>query len=214
MIELLSAAATGVPLLAGWSWHAVRLRRKAATARRDPLTGLPTRAEFYERGGATLKHGPRAVVVIDLDGFKAVNDTYGHAAGDEVIRTVGERLTRWAEQGGGIVARLGGDEFAAVLPAYGYADVEWTMAQLGRFLAAPVAYEGAALPVGYSAGVVWRHPSGAVPGLTPWLRRADEAMYAAKRAGGGWHLAVGPVPVAETVRGRRVGRAGTSEVSA
>ncbi|MGY0024577.1 GGDEF domain-containing protein [Streptomyces sp. YJ-C3] len=215
MIELLTAAAAGVPLAAGWSWHALRLRRRITDARRDPLTGLATRAEFVERAATSLLRGPRAVVVLDLDGFKQINDTLGHAAGDEVIRTVGARLTAWADQHGGIVARLGGDEFAAVLPVFSYADLDWTMDGLGDHFTDPAAVDGCEVPVGYSAGVVWSHPrQGSASGLAGWLRRADEAMYLAKRSGGGWHLAVGPDAALPTVNGRREGRSGSSGVAA
>ncbi|WKK27034.1 GGDEF domain-containing protein [Streptomyces olivoreticuli] len=210
MIELVTAAAAGVPMAAGWSWHALRLRRRIVDARRDPLTGLATRTEFEERATRSLLCGPRAVVVLDLDGFKQINDMLGHAAGDEVIRAVGGRLTAWADQHAGIVARLGGDEFAAVLPVLSYADLDWTMDGLAEHFAEPVVFEGEGVPVDYSAGVVWCHPRQAVSGLAPWLRRADEVMYQAKVSGGGWHLGFGPDPALPTVNGRRQGRLGSS----
>ncbi|MFI1183429.1 GGDEF domain-containing protein [Streptomyces sp. NPDC020799] len=215
MIELVTAAAAAVPLAAGWSWHALQLRRRITDARRDPLTGLATRAEFEERAAASLLQGPRVVMVLDLDGFKQINDALGHAAGDEVIRIVGRRLAAWADQHGGIVARLGGDEFAAVLPVLSYADLDWTMDGLGEQLTVPAVFEDCEVPVGFSAGVVWSHPRQVPnPGLAGWLRRADEAMYLAKRSGGGWHLAVGPNPALPTVNGRRKGRRGSSGVAA
>lgn len=213
MIELVTAAAAGVPMAAGWSWHALRLRRRIVDARRDPLTGLATRTEFEERATRSLLCGPRMVMVLDLDGFKQINDTLGHAAGDEVIRTVGCWLAAWADRHAGIVARLGGDEFAAVLPVLSYADLDGTMDDLDEHFT-PVVFEGEDVPVGYSAGVVWCHPRQAVSGLAPWLRRADEVMYQVKASGGGWHLGFGPDPALPTVNGRRQGRPGSSGAAA
>ncbi|MFD9861262.1 GGDEF domain-containing protein [Streptomyces alboflavus] len=210
MSGLLTAAAAGVPLAAGWSWHALRLRRRIVAARRDPLTGLATRAEFEQQGAVSLQRGPRMVVLLDLDDFKQINDRFGHAAGDAVLTAVGHQLDAWSAQHVGLVARLGGDEFAAVLPVYSYADLDQTMDSLAAHLGVPVAFEGTELRVGYSAGVVWCHPSRAALGLSVWLRRADEAMYAAKRAGGGWHLGAAPEPTAPAMNGRRPGRTGAA----
>lgn len=210
MSVLLTVAAAGVPLAAGWSWHALRLRRRIVAARRDPLTGLATRSEFEQRGAVSLQRGPRVVVLLDLDGFKEVNDCFGHAAGDAVLSVVGHRLEAWGARHVGLVARLGGDEFAAVLAVSSYADLDSTMDSLADYLTVPVTFEGTELRVGYSAGVVWCHPSRAALGLSVWLRRADEAMYAAKRAGGGWHLGFGPGPTTPVVNGRRPGRVGAA----
>ncbi|WP_344625931.1 GGDEF domain-containing protein, partial [Kitasatospora arboriphila] len=105
-------AAAGVPLL-GWTTHGTWLARRLATARRDPLTGLLTRDGFTARAERLIRsHPDRAtVLLVDLDDFKTVNDTHGHAAGDAVLTATAHRLTAWCGPSG-LAARLGGDEFA------------------------------------------------------------------------------------------------------
>ena len=121
--------------------------------------------------------------MVDLDDFKAVNDTYGHAAGDRLLQAVGDRL-RSCVRADDTVARLGGDEFAVVLEAG--AEAPGIVAQ--RVLVAlrqPFSRRRRLLSLGASVGVV--EPARAEPGLTPdvLLRRADDAMYAGKRRGKG-----------------------------
>jgi diguanylate cyclase (GGDEF)-like protein len=107
--------ATALPA-AGWPLHAAVLRRRLAKARRDPLTGLAARDLFEARAARILARRPGALVVlVDLDGFKMLNDTRGHAAGDAVLVQAARRLAAYVGPGG-IAGRLGGDEFAAVLP--------------------------------------------------------------------------------------------------
>ncbi|EFL01120.1 LOW QUALITY PROTEIN: diguanylate cyclase, partial [Streptomyces sp. SPB78] len=102
-----TALAAVVPVL-GWATHSGFLARRLATARRDPLTDLPTRAAFTARASRLLAKSPNAVVLlVDLDDFKAVNDTYGHDAGDAVLTATAQRLALWAGAHG-IAARLGG----------------------------------------------------------------------------------------------------------
>ncbi|MEE1929840.1 GGDEF domain-containing protein [Streptomyces sp. TRM 70351] len=211
---LLPAAVAAAPFAAGWGVHGLCLRRQLRAARRDPLTGLRTRAAFERAATRALRRGPHAVLVIDLDGFKAVNDTHGHAAGDHALTAAAGALTETLEDDGrgGIVARLGGDEFAAVVPApHAYA-VPWLLRGLHDHLCAPLAYKGHTLHLGASIGACLTAELD-VPVLPVALRLADEAMYAAKRDGGGWRIASGSAPACRTVNGRRAGRRGTRGVA-
>jgi diguanylate cyclase (GGDEF)-like protein/PAS domain S-box-containing protein len=142
-------------------------------ASHDGLTGLPNRSLFNERL-ATARTA--ALLLIDLDDFKQINDTYGHHAGDEVLKAVAQRLCRCLS-GGGTAARLGGDEFALVLPG---ADAATGGATAGRLLAlldAPVRVDGHALRIGASVGVV----AGDTADPEALLRAADARMYEVKR---------------------------------
>ncbi len=160
-------------------------------ARYDSLTQLPNRALLGERMGHALNQTRRraqhlAVVFIDLDGFKAVNDTHGHEAGDHLLITLAERM-KGVLRDGDILARLGGDEFVAVL--LDLADVDASAPMLDRLLdaaARPVQYGQAQLQVSASLGVTF-YPQTQDPTqeLEPdqLLRQADQAMYQAKQAG-------------------------------
>jgi diguanylate cyclase (GGDEF)-like protein len=151
----------------------------------DDLTGLANRRLFATIAPSLLTGRPAAVLVVDLNGFKPINDTLGHDAGDQVLRTVAERLTRCA--GDSLVARFGGDEFAAVLvgPDPDAPDGWWrpTVAALSTSIAAPMAVAGRAVNVTASIGV-----APAVDGVSvdELLRRADRAMYRAKSSGCGY----------------------------
>ncbi|MGC8627748.1 MAG: GGDEF domain-containing protein [Acidimicrobiales bacterium] len=145
-----------------------------AAARGDPLTGLANRRSWDERLEQELERAarslePLSVLVADLDGFKAVNDTAGHQAGDAVLRAVAGAWLREVRDGGDFLARLGGDEFGVIAPG---ADA------LGaRKLAQRLA---SALPEGVSASIgvaTWERTEGA----SELVRRADWAMYQAKR---------------------------------
>ena len=209
MNTLLSAAAIGGPLLVGWSAHHRVMRRRLNAARRDPLTGLPGRDAFEREARKGLSGGATAaVLVIDLDGFKAVNDRFGRAAGDAALRTVGARLQRWNHDRYGDLGRLGGDEFAAAIPAPDPDGLRCRLEQLHAALCEPVPFEGRLLALGASIGAAW-HGDRAPADLGTLLRRADEAMYAAKQNGGGIVLADRLAAVARTVNGRRAGRPGT-----
>ncbi|GIE82407.1 hypothetical protein Aph02nite_83570 [Actinoplanes philippinensis] len=164
---------------------AITLERQQAEltyqAHHDALTGLHNRAAFNDLGRRMIETaGGGAVLLLDLDGFKPVNDRLGHAAGDDVLVTVAGRLTG-AVRPGDLVVRLGGDEFALVLAEPATAD---TARQVGaRVLAAvaePVETHGERVAVGGSIGLA----TGAHP-LGELLRRADIAMYDAKAAGKG-----------------------------
>ncbi|MET7639421.1 GGDEF domain-containing protein [Streptomyces sp. NPDC005438] len=141
------------------------------------------------------------------NGFKAINDTHGHAAGDAVLRCAACGLGD-AVDGRGPVGRLGGDEFAAVVPIPAPAGVPWLLRGLHEVLTTPTHTEGRTLTVGASIGACWTGELPA-PTLPLALRRADEAMYVVKRGGGGWLAADGTVTTRGTVNGRRAGRGGT-----
>ncbi|MFD9241161.1 GGDEF domain-containing protein [Streptomyces sp. NPDC059556] len=171
-------AAAGLPAL-GWALHGGLLWRRLATARRDPLTGLHTRAGWTTRAEHLLtKHANALVLLVDLDDFKAINDTHGHAAGDAVLTTTAQRLNDWCGRHG-IAARLGGDEFAAIVtdPAHTAG-----LYALRIALDQPVHHSGHVLPVSASVGHCHRDQL-PVPTLTDALSTADTAMYASKGHG-------------------------------
>ena len=155
----------------------------------DGLTGLPNRLLFEERlrqaiEGLERKRRPMAVLAIDLDRFKAVNDTHGHAAGDELIRKVGERLASVC-RGGETVARLGGDEFGVValdLDANGAAIVA---ERLLKAWWGPRARASGAHFVRGAGGGGLGGPAEAHIGAAEAARRADVALYRAKSEGRG-----------------------------
>lgn len=158
----------------------------AHAAAHDPLTGLANRRElldqaerrFAERGA----DGMLAMLLIDLNHFKEVNDTLGHAAGDEVLRQVARRL-EGAAPAGDLVARLGGDEFAVLLTGLPTPAVAThRAATMLRDLAPSIVVDGMQLTVEASGGIALAPGSGGVQEL---MRRADVAMYQAKRSGQG-----------------------------
>ncbi|MEU0985065.1 GGDEF domain-containing protein [Streptomyces sp. NPDC005953] len=210
MSQTLAALSAALPLASGWSVHSLWMRRRIEAARRDPLTGLLTREAFAERAARRLASGRSAVCVIDLDRFKDINDTHGHAAGDAVLRATGQRLSRWAADNAGMVVRLGGDEFAAVATVFSREDLLWTLAELTRSLEEPVHAEGHMFTVGASIGAVAFNPRTDTADLPALLRLADEQMYKAKRAGVPWLTALSLERECATVNGRREGRPGTA----
>ena len=158
----------------------------------DNLTGLANRSllrEHLQHALARARRGsPVAVLLIDLDGFKEVNDTHGHAAGDQLLVAVAQRL-RDGIRGADTAARLGGDEFAVVLDGMDAAEDAVVVA--GRLLTAVQARVGAAgteLTPRASIGVACWHGQAEIDEL---LHDADTAMYAAKSAGKGRVAAVG-----------------------
>jgi diguanylate cyclase (GGDEF)-like protein/PAS domain S-box-containing protein len=156
------------------------LRHRACT---DPLTGLVNRSEFWNRlAQATAAFDPAAppaVLFIDLDGFKAVNDTLGHAVGDELLIAVAGRLAKGV-RAGDCVARLGGDEFAVLLASADLDRTRWVADRFLEHLREPLHLAGHTVAVTASVGGAL-----AVPGDTPQtlLHRADTAMYTVKRHG-------------------------------
>ena len=169
----------------------VALQRERALvhhqARHDPLTGLPNRLAFTE-GVQELAEagGLAAVLYVDLDGFKEVNDLSGHAAGDEVLRVVAARLQA-AVRHGEVVARLGGDEFAVLARVPDEEAGDELAARLAGALREPPVAVGAAPAVGASIG----HVVGGARAVEELLRRADAEMYAAKAARRGASRLVG-----------------------
>ncbi len=166
-------------------------------AHHDPLTGLANRSLFSDRLQEAIERHRLlgqgfAVLVVDLDDFKAVNDAFGHAAGDHMLYAVAQRL-RGAVRSVDTVARLGGDEFAIVLVD----GIEASGPAADRILAAlrqPFHVAGHTIPLGASVGVV--EPRLDEKGVTPdvLVNRADRAMYAGKRRGKGIAVQYRPGP--------------------
>lgn len=156
-------------------------------AYRDPLTHLPNRRLFDDRLGQALNIAERAgsaiaILFIDLDGFKRVNDTLGHRAGDELLLAVAERirtLTRSADT----LARLSGDEFVLMLTDIRHGAEIRVAEKLCEALSGPFRFDGQDWSVGASIGIA-RYPQDADCG-PELLRRADAAMYEVKRNGRG-----------------------------
>jgi diguanylate cyclase (GGDEF)-like protein/PAS domain S-box-containing protein len=159
---------------------AVQARQMERLAFHDPVTGLGNRALLHQRAEVILLDPEgTAVLLLDLDGFKEVNDTLGHAAGDALLLEVGERLgscTRTQDT----VVRLGGDEFAILLPDTGMTAANSTADRILRQLRRPFLLDGTPVQVRGSIGITFGCPGG---DLDEMLRRADLAMYAAKAAG-------------------------------
>ncbi|WP_158258254.1 putative bifunctional diguanylate cyclase/phosphodiesterase [Rhodopila globiformis] len=156
----------------------------AFMAHHDTLTGLANRALFREYlNAAIMRPGqPFAVLCLDLDRFKDVNDTLGHAVGDELLRLVAGRL-RQCVRDGDIIARLGGDEFAIVLnSAAGGAALAVSLAErLIDSIGAPYEVQGHSIVIGVSIGIALAEPD--LPGAE-LLKRADVALYRAKEERG------------------------------
>ncbi|MFI9203907.1 GGDEF domain-containing protein [Streptomyces sp. NPDC053048] len=211
MNTLLAASAAAGPLAAGWSVHTLLLRRRIDRARRDPLTGLPGRGMFEAAARRAVRKPGGAVVLVDLDRFKALNDTHGHAAGDAVLAAAAERLSAFASMLDGCAGRFGGDEFAAVVFPQRPEALSFNLAGLHECLCEPVPFRETQLRVGASIGAFI---ADALPGpdLSRALRLADEAMYDAKKFGGGWRITRSPIPSMTTTNGRRTGRPGTRGV--
>ncbi|MFT3956655.1 MAG: EAL domain-containing protein [Piscinibacter sp.] len=160
----------------------------------DVLTGLPTRQFFEERLAAAAKRadakrGKMAVLFIDLDGFKPVNDTFGHACGDRVLEQVGVRM-RSITRGSDVAARVGGDEFLLLMPAISSQESVAKVARaLIEILSRPYKVEDREVNISCSVGIAM-YPDGCRAGKL--IARADAAMYAAKRSGGTRHAFFSP----------------------
>ncbi len=177
---VLSLALGALALVIGRMWLSLdeerqMVRAAARDARTDPLTGLLNRRGFFEYSEG---HGSAVgVVLIDLDGFKDVNDTLGHSAGDELLRVMARRLESCAPPGA--LARLGGDEFALVAPTNDRTVLEEWAQTLRNVVNNPFALEQATVRVGASVGVSQGDVT--ADGMVEILRRSDVAMYHAKR---------------------------------
>ncbi|MEV7617021.1 GGDEF domain-containing protein [Streptomyces sp. NPDC089799] len=196
----------------GWAVHALTLHRRLAAERRDPLTGAQRRAAFERRAQRLLaRHQKDSLLcLVDLDNFKGLNDTHGHAAGDAALAATGERLAHWAGPHG-VVGRLGGDEFAVatrVDTQAGDHAMEERLEQLMGALREPVPTEAGPLPVAASVGTAVPDYLG-IRALPALLRGADVSMYRTKHSGRyGWaEIEDLQTP---TVNGRRQGRPGTA----
>jgi len=183
-----AASICALLVLVAWAGHDAR-----ELSRFDPLSGLLTRTGFDEplrRAIEQQRHGHRsAVLAIDLDGFKSINDHYGHDMGDEVIRIVGERL-RTSIRLTDAAVRRGGDEFSVLLTDLPDADTAAVLAQrIHDRLCAPVEFDDQVVRVGASIGVFVIDPEGPERTVQRVHKSADRLMYQAKKAGGGLRVA-------------------------
>lgn len=184
-------------------------RRKALEAQlsfqayHDPLTGLANRRRFMAAiDDALAAPAGVAVLFLDLDDFKDINDNMGHDAGDVLLSAVGERVVA-AIRPGDLACRLGGDEFAVLLPGTDVLETaERIAARLVEILAAPVEIEGVTVRVPASVGVALRSP-GETMAVDELVRRADIAMYQAKARGKERWSSYGPELEAAAQEGAR-----------
>lgn len=168
-----------------------RHRSDITEALTDPVTGLPSRRAWEPTVSARLR-APCELALLDLDGFKRINDTHGHAVGDQLLNLVARRL-RLALGPEAALGRVGGDEIVmAVRPG-----VDWDRVTAVITAEAGLT-EASTVRVGASIGV-FRTDGTNSPELTHALRSADTAMYRAKRLGGGWQPAIEPRPEVDTL---------------
>ncbi|HYX65358.1 MAG TPA: GGDEF domain-containing protein [Burkholderiales bacterium] len=163
----------------------------AQLAWRDPLTKLSNRLHFRERlsqalAAAARNGRPLALLLFDLDGFKAVNDTLGHEAGDRMLQEIGARIARTVRQAD-TFARWGGDEFVILMDAVRErADAVRVAETVMTAVSEIDVFAGGGLRIGASVGIAWGAPRpGEKPNPDELLRLCDQAMYEAKRAGKG-----------------------------
>jgi len=173
----------------------VQLAELSQQTLRDPLTQLPNRALFMDRvkralARATRQEATVAILYIDLDDFKVVNDTLGHEAGDQVLMAISERL-QMCLRNEDTAARLGGDEFTALIDDVpSLADALQIAERVVEQLQAPFAVLGRQVRAGASVGVAFSR--GGTTGLEELLRQADAAMYRAKGSGKGRYVIYDP----------------------
>jgi diguanylate cyclase (GGDEF)-like protein len=161
------------------------LRRQATT---DYLTGLPNRRALYLQAGVRLEdrqHRRQALLMLDLDRFKEVNDSLGHHIGDQLLVQVGARLSAQL-RGDDLLVRLGGDEFAVLLHDAGQDQAAGVAVKLCAALTEPFGLEGTPVHSSVSIGIALFPDDGA--DLSTLLRKADVAMYKAKAGGVGHHI--------------------------
>jgi diguanylate cyclase (GGDEF)-like protein len=162
----------------------VSAARVAFLAYHDTLTELPNRRMFAEKLGQAVESGRCAVLCIDLDGFKPVNDTFGHAAGDALLRAVAKRLKRHI-RAGDMLARLGGDEFAIILSCNA-SEAESIAARVTQAVSLPFNLDGAIARIGASVGIALApDDADTADGV---MRHADLALYRAKETGRGRYM--------------------------
>lgn len=188
MVGLVGLMAVGfsIVLITGIRLRAQGLEMYRQYANFDPLTGLPNRRLLYEQGEAIFPLAQRqgrmaAVLFLDLDGFKAVNDTLGHEAGDQVLREVGQRL-KASVRASDTVARLGGDEFVVFLPEVDSREgAAAVAAKVVSALGLPYILGGVPPKVTTSIGIAFFPQHGG--GMETLLHSADSALYRAKATG-------------------------------
>ena len=183
------AANAGVALRSSELMEELRreVDRRVHQAYHDPLTGLPNRLLFSQRLEEALAASPDSkvtVMLIDLDGFKDVNDTLGHVTGDAILVEIGRRLMPLGNAQS-TVARLGGDEFAVLVTASDDVDVETTADRVLSLVTQPSAVESLLLDIRASMGVAVALGEAEGRDGTKLMRHADVAMYLAKASGGG-----------------------------
>lgn len=188
VIPLLVTPALVIPLLLA----NIRLNTMRAEmdrlARTDTLTGLPNRRAFFARANeifALLQgHEPAAVLMIDIDRFKAINDKYGHGAGDAVLKGVAQTILAVAAECGAhraLAARIGGEEFAVVVDRYNQAEAIALAGKIcERVRACATVYQTKPIAATVSVGVALRHDAEAIDVV---LKAADAAVYDAKEGG-------------------------------
>jgi diguanylate cyclase (GGDEF)-like protein len=190
VLLLIVSTLASIPLLLVRFWNLALRRLKAEEAlahqaRHDELTGLPNRRTLLEKVDSALgqlRSGSLDAVAIlfcDLDGFKPINDTLGHQAGDEVLRAVAQRL-RGCVRGTDMVGRLGGDEFMIVCAGLAEGCVDDLVERIHRTLAEPIQVEGKACVVGTSIGIAVATDGDASGDSL--IAKADHAMYARKQS--------------------------------
>ena len=166
--------------------QSAEMKRAWTQAAYDELTGLPNRRLLADRLRQTLARAERqrqgfSLLLIDVNGFKGINDTLGHAAGDRLLCAIGERLSACV-RANDTVCRYGGDEFVVLLPEVeSTAALAAVRAKIGACMAQPVALAGRALTVTLAVGAA-RYP-GHGAGIDALLAAADRAMYRDKKAG-------------------------------
>ena len=178
-----------------WALHE-KQRVLLAASERDHLTGLLNRPTFEARMATVLSRpGPHALLYLDLDGFKNVNDAHGHAAGDELLREMSARLAA-SLRTTDIVARIGGDEFAIGVPDLSSMKEASRLAQrLVDTTSGPRSREGRTGPITVSIGIAFAPRDGTTP--DDLLRTADGAMYQVKECGkNGYRCSGGESPEA------------------
>lgn len=154
-------------------------RRMRHAATHDFLTGLANRTLVSTEFTRLSQQGPLIVVCLDLDGFKAINDRFGHADGDDLLKQVAERLRAGCDEDD-ICFRLGGDEFAVMMPRVSEEQAEIRCQQMAALISKPYEVHGTIMTVGASYGM-----SSVLAGENspdPVFKRADEALYIAKRS--------------------------------
>jgi len=186
-----------VTMSASTAWQYLQVRRimqlEAEAKRRirhmaehDPLTELPNRRQLQEKLDTAIAYANRsgkkvAVMFIDLDGFKSINDTLGHQAGDELLKVVAQRL-RQATRSNDLVARLGGDEFVVVLSELDQlVDATRLAAKLNHLISQPIPVAGTQARISTSIGISLFPVNG--KSGAELLGKADDAVYLAKAAG-------------------------------